>query len=76
MTSTFDCVVAIWDAFYNENKIFDLDTLRVPSRSPTPILKTSDYRGPLDHIFGAQGLHVRPILKVPGARAGSKAHMV
>ncbi len=28
--------VALWEAFYIENKRFDLDTLRVPSRSPTP----------------------------------------
>jgi hypothetical protein len=29
-------VVALWVAFYIENKRFDLDTLRVPSRSPHP----------------------------------------
>ncbi len=63
-------MVALWDAFYIENKRFELDTLRVPSRSPTPISKTSDFPGPLDHILGAPGPHVRPILGVPGARAG------
>ncbi len=29
-------VVAPWEALYIENKRFDLDTLRVPNRSPTP----------------------------------------
>ncbi len=35
-------VVAFWEAFYIENKRFDLDTLRVSNRSPTPILKSND----------------------------------
>ncbi len=29
-------VVALWEAFYIENNRFDLDTLRVPNRSPHP----------------------------------------
>ncbi len=36
-------VVALWEAFYIENKRFDLDTLRVPSRPPTPISKSNDF---------------------------------
>ena len=36
------CVVALWEAFYIENQRFDLDTLRVPNRSPTPISKSND----------------------------------
>ena len=31
-------VVSFWEAFYIDNQRFDLDTLRVPNRSPTPIL--------------------------------------
>ncbi len=30
-------VVALWQAFYIENKHFYLDTLRLPNRSPTPL---------------------------------------
>ncbi len=32
-------VAALWEAFYIEYKRFDLDTLWVPNRSPTPISK-------------------------------------
>ena len=46
--------------------------LRVPNRSPTPISKTSDFRGPFDHIWGAPGPHFRPIWGVPGVRAALK----
>ncbi len=31
--------VALWEAFYIQNMRFDLDTLRVPSRSPNQISK-------------------------------------
>ncbi len=65
-------MVALWEAFYIENKRFDLDTLRVPSRSPTPILKSDDFRGQSDDIWGARGLHFRAILGLPGVRAGVK----
>ena len=63
-------MVAIWEAFYIENKRFYLDTLRVPNRSPTPISKSNDFRGQSEDIRGARGSHFRPILGVPGARAG------
>ncbi len=53
-------VVALWEAFYIENKRFDLDTLRVPNRSPTPISKSNDFLGPSDDIW-ARGPHFRPI---------------
>ncbi len=58
----------VWEAFYIENKRFDLDTLRVPNRSPTPISKSNDFLGQSDDIWGACG----PILGVPGVRAGLK----
>ncbi len=50
----------------HRNKRFDLDTLRVSNRSPTPISKSDDFLGQSDDIWGA---HFRPILGVPGARA-------
>ncbi len=65
-------VVALWDAFYIENARFDLDTLRVPNRSPTPTSKSHDSRGQSDEIWGAWGPHLRPIFGLPGARAGLK----
>ncbi len=68
-------VVALWEAFYIENKRFDLDTLRVPSRSPTPISKSNDFLGQSHDIWGARGPHLRPILGVPGARAGLKTYI-
>ncbi len=43
-------VVALWEAFYIEDKCFDLDTLRVPNRSPTPISKSNDFLGQSDDI--------------------------
>ncbi len=55
-------VVALWGAFYIENKRFDLDTLRVPNRSPTPILKSKDFLGQSDYVRGARRPHFRPIL--------------
>ncbi len=68
--TTKPIVVALWRAFYTEDKRFGLSTLRVFSRSPTPISKTSGFRGPFDHIWGDQDPHFRPISGVPGARAG------
>ncbi len=62
----------LWEAFYIENDRSDLDTLRVPNRSPTPILKSSDFLGQSGDIWGARGPHFRPILGVPGVRAGLK----
>ena len=63
-------MVALWDAFYIEDERFDLDTLWVPNRSPTPISKSNDFLGLSDDIWGARGLHFLPILGVPGARPG------
>ena len=37
------------------NSRFALDTLRVPNRSPTPILKINDFLGQSDDIWGAPG---------------------
>ncbi len=65
-------VVALWQALYIENKRFDLDTLRVPNRSPTLISKSNDFLGQSDDIWGARGPHFRPILGGPGVRAGFK----
>ena len=65
-------VVALWEALHIENKRFDLDSLRVPSRSPTPISKSKDFPAQSDDFWGARGLHFRSILGVPGARAGLK----
>jgi hypothetical protein len=47
--------MALWEASYIENKRFDLDTLRVPSRSPIPISESNDFRGQSDDIWGAPG---------------------
>ncbi len=63
-------MVALWEAFYIANKRFDLDTLRVPNRSPTPLSKSNDFRGQSEDIWGARGTHFRPIFWVPGVRAG------
>ncbi len=60
-------MVALWEAFYIENQRLDLDTLRVPNRSPTPISKSYDFRKQSDDIWGARGPHFRPILGVPRA---------
>ncbi len=54
--------MVLWEAFYIENKRFDLDTPRVPSRSPTPISKSNDFRGQSDDIWEARGTHFWPIL--------------
>jgi hypothetical protein len=45
-------VVTLREAFYIENKRFDLDTLRVPNRSPTPISKIKDFLVLFDDIWG------------------------
>ena len=45
-------VVALWEA---SNKRFDLDTLRVPNRSPTPISKSNDVLGQSEDIWGGPG---------------------
>ena len=58
--------------FYLESKPFELDTLRVPNRSPTPISKSNDFLGLSEDIWGARGPHFQPILGLPGARAGLK----
>ena len=63
-------VVALWEAVYIENKLFDLDTLRVPNRSPTPISKYKDTLRQFDYIWGAWGPHFRPIVGGPGIRSG------
>ncbi len=55
-----------------ENRRFDLDTLRVPNRSPTPTSKSNDFLRQSDDIWGARGPHVQPILGVPGSGAGLK----
>ncbi len=68
-------MVALWEALSIENKRFDLDTLRVPNRSPTPISKPNDFRGQSDDIWGARGPHLRPILRGSWVRAGLKKHM-
>ncbi len=47
----------------------DLDTPRVPNRSP-PHFDIHDFLGGSDDIWGARGPHFRPILGVPGVRAG------
>ncbi len=63
----FLSVVALWEAFYIENKRFDLDTLRVPNRSPTPILKSNDFLEQSGDILGARRPHFRPIWGFPGS---------
>ncbi len=49
-------VVALWEAFYIENEHCDLDTLRVPDRSPTPMSSIDDFVGLFDDIWGPQTL--------------------
>ncbi len=62
------CVVALWEAFQIESKHFDLCTLRVPNRSPTPISKSNDFLRQSDDILAARGPHFRPIWGGPGRR--------
>ena len=68
--STETSLVALWGAFYIEDKRLDLDTLRVPNRPSTPTSPSKDFRGQFDDIWGAPDPHFRPILGVPGVRAG------
>ena len=56
--------------FYLESKPFELDTLRVPNRSPTPISKSNDFRGQPDDLWGALSPQFQLIVGVPGIRAG------
>ncbi len=65
-------MVALWEAFYIENMRFDLDPLRAPNRSTTPMPKSNDFLRQSDGNWGARGPHFRPILGVPGVRAGLK----
>ncbi len=53
------------EAFYIQNKRFDLDTLRVANRSPTPASKINDFQGQSDDIWGARGPHFRKVCGVP-----------
>ncbi len=64
--------VAVWEAFYIVNKLFDLDTLRVANRSPTPASKFNEFRGQSEDIWGVRGRLSRPISGIPGIRAGIK----
>ncbi len=59
-----------------ESKLFDMDTLRVPNRSPIPTSKSNDFLRLSDDIWGARGPHFRPILGgFPGVRAGLQKHI-
>ncbi len=55
-------VVALWEALHVGNERFDLDTLRVPNRSPTPTSKTNDSLELFNDIWGARGPHFQPII--------------
>ncbi len=59
-------VVALWEAFYIENKPFDLDTLRVPNRSPTPISKSNDFLGQPHDTWGLGAAISGRLLGFPG----------
>ncbi len=64
-------VVALWEVSYIVSKRFDLDTLRMPNRSPTPISKSNDFLAQSSDVWGGgQGPHFRPIWVVPGVWAG------
>ncbi len=65
-------MVALWEALYIESKGFDMDTLRVPDRPPTPNPKPNDFLRQSDDIWGARGPHFRPNFGLPGVRAGLK----
>ncbi len=54
-------VVALREGFFIEDKRFDLDTLRVPNRSLTPISKSNDFLRQSDDIWGARGTHFLPM---------------
>ncbi len=57
-------------------EVKNMDTLRVANRSPTPASKINDSLGLFDDIWGARGPHSRPILGVPGARAGPNKYIL
>ena len=42
------------------------------NRSPSPTSKTNDFPGLFDDIWGVRGRLPRPILGIPGVRAGIK----
>ena len=71
-------MVALWEAFYIENKHSDLDTLRVPHRSPTPSSKSNHFLGRPDDIWEARCTHLPNKFessrgpRVPGVRTGLK----
>jgi hypothetical protein len=48
--------------FYSENLRFVLDTLRVPSRSPTNSSKSDDFPGQSGYFWGGPGQHFPPVL--------------
>ncbi len=68
--------MALWEAFYIENKRFDLDTLRVPNRSPTPISKSNDRLGQSDDIWGGRGPHFWTILGSSRGPGRPKTHIL
>ncbi len=76
VTGTALIVVAIWEAFYIENMHFDLDTLRGPSRSPTPISKPNDFLGQSDDIWGARGFISGRFWGFPGPGPAYTTHIV
>ena len=62
--------------FYIENKRFDRDTLRVPSRSPTPTSKANDFRGQSDDIWGGAGAPISgQFWGFPGSGLAQKIYM-
>ncbi len=65
-------MVAAWGVFYIEDKRFDLDTLRVSTRSPTPISKSNDFLGQSDDIWGGPGPPFPADFGFRGVRAGQK----
>ena len=62
-----DAVVALWEAFYIEDKRFGFDTLRVPSRSPTPISTSNDFLPQSDGIWGAWAFLSGRVWGFPGS---------
>ncbi len=53
-------------------QIHQQSTKTTPKLSPTPISKSNDFLRQSDDIRGARCPHFRPMLGVPGARAGFK----
>ncbi len=56
-------MVALWEASHIESKRFDLDSLRVPNRSPAPTSESNDFLGKSDDIWGARGPNFRSIFE-------------